>query len=137
MLKMPPTAILSIYLHKPIAGPHCRTGFPRGVPRLFLEFSLCRSTGKCKRKSSSLLELRTSLRFRLYKRKIGPLIQTIHDEKAKGDQKTLCTGHRISGYEVATCPSKIGEAVVHWCVGVFPFLPHLRYSQTRRKSRLG
>ena len=53
--KMPPTAILSIFLHKPIAGPHCRTGVPRGVvPRRFLGFSLYWSTGKFKKKRSSL-----------------------------------------------------------------------------------
>ena len=39
--KKSPTAILSIFLHKPMARPHCRTGFPRGVvPRRFLGFSL-------------------------------------------------------------------------------------------------
>ena len=82
--KMPPTAILSIFLHKPMAGPHCRTGFLRGaVPRLFLEFSLWRSTGSCKKKSSSLLELRTWFRFRLYKRKIGLLIQNDRRWKSK------------------------------------------------------
>ena len=74
--KMPPTATLSIFLHKPKAGPHSRTGFPRGVvPRHFLGFSLNRSTGRGKKASSSLLKLRTLFRFRLYKRKIGLLIQ--------------------------------------------------------------
>ena len=34
-------AILSIFLHKAMAGPHCRTGFSRGVVlRRFLGFSL-------------------------------------------------------------------------------------------------
>ena len=64
------TAILSIFLHKPMAGPHCRTGFSRGVvPRRFLGFSLYWPTGKFKKKRSSLLELRSLFRFRLYKRK--------------------------------------------------------------------
>ena len=83
--KMPPTAILSIFLHKPMAGPHCRTGFSRGVvPRRFLGFSLYWSTGKFKKKRSSLLELRTLFRFRLYKRKIGLLIQ--NDPRRKSEK---------------------------------------------------
>ena len=86
---MPPTAILSIFLHKPMAGPHCRTSFSRGVvPRRFLGFSLffvffVLSTGKFKKKRSSLLELTTLFRFRLYKRKIGLLIQNDPWRKSK------------------------------------------------------
>ena len=106
---MPPTAILSIFLHKLMAGSHCRTGFPRGVvPRRFLGFSLYWSTGKFKKKRSSLLELRTLFRFRLYKRKIGLLIQNDPRRKSKSDQKTLCTCHRISGYVAfSSKPSRI------------------------------
>ena len=81
---MPPTAILSIFLHKPMAGPHCRTGFSGGVvPGRFLGFSLYWSTGKFKKKRLSLLELRTLFRFRLYKRKIGLLIQNDPRRKSK------------------------------------------------------
>ena len=82
---MPPTAILSIFLDKPMAGPNCRTGFPRGVvPRRFLGFSLYWSTGKFKKKRSSLLmELTTLFRLRLYKKKIGLLIQNDPRRKSK------------------------------------------------------
>ena len=39
--KMPPRTVLSIFLHKPKAGPHYRTGFLRGVVlHRFLGFSL-------------------------------------------------------------------------------------------------
>ena len=82
--KMLPTAILSPFLHKPMVGPHCRAGFPRGVvPRRFLGFSLYWSTGKFKKKILSLLELTTLFRFRLYKRKIGLLIQNDPRRKSK------------------------------------------------------
>ena len=65
-------------------GPQCRTGFSRGVvTRRFLGFSLNWSTGKLKKKRSSLLELRTLFRFRLYKRKIGRLIQNDPRRKSK------------------------------------------------------
>ena len=107
--KMPPTAVLSIFLHKPMAGPALSDRFSPAVlfPRRFLGFSLYWSTGKFKKKRSSLLELTTLFGFRLYKRKIGRVCsnKTIHGEKVKSDQKTLCTCHRISGYVVSLCLS--------------------------------
>ena len=58
--------------------------FPRGVvPRRFLRFSFYWSTGRFKKKRSSLLELRTLFRFRLYKRKNGLLIQNDPRRKSK------------------------------------------------------
>ena len=98
--QMPPTAILSIFLHKPMAGPHCRTGFPRGeVPRHFLGFSLYRSTGKCKKSYRACWSSELYLGFFSAKEKLVCSYKTIHDEKVKSDQKTLCTCHRISGYD--------------------------------------
>ena len=57
--------------------------FPRCCSRRFLGFSLYWSTGKFKKKRSSLLELRNLFRFRLYKRKIGLLIQNDPRRKSK------------------------------------------------------
>ena len=98
---MPPTAILSIFLPKPMAGPHCRTGFSRGVvPRRFLEFSLYWSTGKFKKKRS-----RTLFRFRLYKRKIGLLIQNDPRRKSKKWPKDVV--YVLSHFWL--CPSGDGQ----------------------------
>ena len=82
--KMPPRAVLSIFLHKPKAGPHYRTGFLRSVVlHRFLGFSLYWSTGKFKKKRSSLLEHTTSFRFRLNKRKSGMPMQNDRRRKSK------------------------------------------------------
>ena len=73
--KMPPKAILSIFLDKLMAGLLCRTSFSCGVvPRHFHGFSSYRSTGKFKKKSLTLLELTTLFRFHPYKKQSGLLI---------------------------------------------------------------
>ena len=105
--KMPPTAILSIFLHKPMAGPHCRTGFSRGVvPRRFLGFSLYWSTGKFKKRDRACWSSELYLGFVSAKEKLVCSYKMIHGEKVKSEQKTLCTCHRISGYGSRQTPAR-------------------------------
>ena len=131
---MPPTAILSIFLRKLWRARTVGPVFPAVLlPVFFLNFfvQIDVPTGKCKKKSSSLLELRTWLRFRLYKEKLVCSYKTIHDEKAKSDQKTLCTCHLISGYVVhhvafPFSPPGTGAVLMPWHVPVCDTSPFLR-----------
>ena len=101
--KMPPTAILSIFLHKPMAGPHCRTGFPHGVvPRRFLDFLCTDRQVSSRKRDRACWSSQLYLGFVSTKEKLVCSYKTIHGEKVKSDQKTLCTCHRISGYVLLT-----------------------------------
>ena len=79
-------------------------------PRHFVGFSLCRSTGKFKKKSSSLLELTTLFWFRLYKRKTALLIQ--HDPRWKSKKVTKRRRVRVIAFLASIYITVVSDRVL-------------------------
>ena len=97
--KMPPTAILSIFLHKPMVACTAGTVFPAVLfPVTLLDF-LCTDREVISGKSHrACWSLQLYLGFVSTKEKLVCSYKTIHGEKVKSFQKTLYTCHYISGY---------------------------------------
>ena len=96
--KMLPTAILSIFLHKPMAVRTVGPDFPAVFfPVDFLDFLCTDQQVSSRKRDRACWSSELYLGFISTKEKLVCSYKTIHREKVKSDQKTLCTCHRISG----------------------------------------
>ena len=134
--KMPLTAILSIFLHKPMAGPHCRSSFPCGVvPSHFVGFSLYRSTGKFKKSDRVCWTSQVLFGIVSKKEKLFCSCKTIHHEKV-----VYVSSHFwLWSYQTELMyPSNASHAQLKYCVAAITgrYQTHLtlfRNARTRNK----